>query len=237
MLQRNAEDFLKNTDMAYSECETGIANLDRIVVSVNSAQSSMARGYLLPIIYAYWERFFKIVFSEFLVCFEKNNILLKNANEIIAKFRLKKELLDCLKNRNTSRLHDLPKKHDIKDLSNIFRELALFFDEPIKFQDPSTWIETESNVRFEVLEANCKNLGINLDEIKNLLIESKIILYPALKDLVDARNRIAHGQTFEEIKSQEWESIKSFVLSLMTALQLNLYEFLNDKTKVLKSVA
>jgi hypothetical protein len=236
MLELNADNFLKNTDVAYAECAAGLANLDRIVVCVCSSYSSMTRGYLLPMIYAYWERFFKVVFSEFLVCIEANNVPFKNVNTDIAKFKIKKELSISLKNKNVGHLQELPNNCEIAELLEFFSGYALFFEKPISFADPSDWISTESNVQFAVLEKNCKNLGLDISQIKKTLKESSIELYSNLKELVDARNRIAHGQSFEEVNSSKWELMKGFVLELMTTLQMHLYDFLKDKSKVFSNV-
>jgi hypothetical protein len=89
---------------------------------------------------------------------------------------------------------------------------------------------------FAGLEKNCKNLGIDIDLIKKTLEESSIALYPNLKKLVDTRNKIAHDETFEEVKSDDWEYMKGFVFVLMSTLQLHLYEFLNNKSKIFNGV-
>jgi hypothetical protein len=90
---------------------------------------------------------------------------------------------------------------------------------------------TESNVRFEVLQKNCENIGLSVTLIKNAIHHSKG-LFQALKDLVDKRNSIAHGQKFEPVSQPEWDTARSFVLDLMNVLQDELHEHLKDATKV-----
>lgn len=226
--ERIAERFLNNTDPAYEECASGIAGLDKIIVNVSSRFSSTARGYLLPIVYAYWERFFRIVFSEYLHCIELSGINLISIHPQMARFRLRKELNSLLNSHRIKQIHEVASILNIEDAEKFFENLRVLFRNPVTFSDPTTWIETESNVNFNVLNDNCNNLGIDIEAIKKRLEESGIALFPVLKELVDARNQISHGQTFNKIDPKKWENLRNYILSIMTAVQLELFEMLRD---------
>lgn len=223
--EQNSKIFLNNTDAAYDECASGIANLDKIIVSVSSGSSSMTRGYLLPIIYAYWERFFRIVFSEYLRCVELSSIDLNSIHPQLAQLRLKREINDTLRKHGIKQLHETSSL-SIETAKTFFDNLAVVFQSPVTFNDPSNLVEIESNVNFTVLQKNCKNMGIDIETVKTQLEGSAITLFTVLKDLVDVRNQISHGDTFRTISNNEWESLKNSILSVMTALQLELYETL-----------
>ncbi|TAN44562.1 MAG: hypothetical protein EPN22_06290 [Nitrospirae bacterium] len=227
-IEESATTFLSSTDQAYAECANGISNLDKIIVSVSSRFSGMTRGYLLPIIYAYWERFFRTVFAEYLRCVELMRADLNAIHPNLAQFRLRRELNEILKRHSIKQLQEISSTLDIEQAKAFCENLADFFKLPIVFADSTNWIETESNVNFTVLESNCKNFGIDIESIKNRLAESKITLYSALKQLVDVRNQISHGETFKDIDQDEWETLKNFTLTVMTTVQLELFETLRN---------
>ncbi len=188
----------------------------------------MTRGYLLPIIYAYWERFFRIVFAEYLRCVERISIHLHQIHPQLAKFKLRRELNDILRRNSVKQLQEIASSLGIEESKTFCENLAAFFNLPVTFTDPTTWVETESNVNFFVLETNCKNVGIDIEGIKRRLQESEITLFTALKQLVDVRNQISHGETFKDVSQGEWENMKNFTLTVMTAVQLELFETLRD---------
>ena len=71
-------------------------------------------------------------------------------------------------------------------------------------------------------------MGIDIETVRTQLEGSAITLFTVLRDLVVVRNQISHGDTFKAINSSEWESLKNSILSVMTALQLELYETLRQ---------
>jgi hypothetical protein len=99
----------------------------------------------------------------------------------------------------------------------------------VEFSNADEWIVTESNVRYEVLAKNCERLGIDVEPLREMLAGSNVVLYPRLKDLVDMRNKIAHGEAIEPVSSEKWEELQSFVGLLMNAVQLVLYDALCEE--------
>jgi|GEM_PF-5738538 len=230
----SAEEYLRTTDAAYEECSKGIANLDRIIVGVPSSLASVTRTYLLPILYAYWERFFVTSFSEFLRCLALAQIPLGRLNPSLAKQSLRGTISESLKNLKIRNIEELPAIGDVRETKRYFRRIHAQIDSPAQFNDPSTWIDTSNNVRFEVLDRNCKNLGLNVDDIRDLLLSSNLVLYTGLRELVDARNEIAHGSAFTGREQETWETQKNFTLSLMNAVQFALHSALKDERKILR---
>lgn len=100
------------------------------------------------------------------------------------------------------------------------------YSSPVNFSQIDDWIKTESNVRYEVVEKNCRNIGVDPEALKKLLLDSNIQLYPRLKALVDTRNNIAHGNVIGPTTSGEWDDLQKFVVTLMNAVQLFLYDAL-----------
>lgn len=221
--------FLDSTNQVYFECEKGIENLDKIIISTSSRYSGLAKSYLFPILYAYWERFFKLVFSEFYRCYSLKKIGLTSTHPKMAALRLKRELSSHLKLHSISQIQEIASHVNVPKAKSFFDYLNTFCDLPVSFNEPDQWVDTESNVNFYVVRKNCENIGVDIEKIKSDLEESGIILATTLKKLVDARNDIAHGTTFKLITSSEWNEIKSSLFSIMTALQLELYEKLSSE--------
>lgn len=234
-LQAAAQEFLLNTNKSYDECSQGISELDRIIVSVAASRSDATRAYFIPILYAYWERFFRTTFSEYIRVLSNVAILFIDSHIPLTTIRVRREFGAFAKESKIGKLHELSDRYTLGELSQLLEEFAVWIDGPISFRDPERWVDTESNVRFEVLEKNCRNIGLAVDRLKASIRHSKS-LFQALKDLVDKRNSIAHGQTFEPVNQEEWESTRSFVLDLMNVLQDQLYEHLKDPAKATGSI-
>lgn len=108
-------------------------------------------------------------------------------------------------------------------------------DAPVTFHSPAEWVETEANVKFDVLEANCKRFCIDIGAIKESFAEGTS-LFESLNTLVKDRNDIAHGAVFTAYTQTEWESKKNFVVKLMQVLQTELYRSLCEGTAVARRI-
>jgi hypothetical protein len=245
-MSKHAEAFMLASDAIYDECQAGIATLDKIIVSCSSLYTAQARSALVPALYAYWERFFRVVFAEFLHCITVDSRPLHELNHNLGRLRLRRELQARARTRDEllrglqapPGAQPLPLNEARKLLvsaRDALHEIEQLCDAPLSFVDPETWIDTESNVRFEVIERNCKRLGLDVHRLKALLEESQIFLHPGLKDLVDTRNGIAHGDSITPLQSDRWEALRSFTLSLMNATQLFLLEAISDDSYLLAS--
>jgi hypothetical protein len=229
-----ANEFLDNTNKAYDECSYGIAELDRIIVSVSASRADAARAYLIPMLYAYWERFFRIAFSEYLRVLSNVTANLADCHVPIALIRVRRELSAFGKEAKAGRIHDLTDSYSFAELAKLFEEFSSWLKSTLSFRDPEKWVATGGNVQFAVLEKNCENIGLAVDQLKRSITRSKS-LFQELKDLVDRRNAVAHGEKFEPVSSSKWEDSKSFVLEIMNAVQLELHQHLQDPAKALGS--
>jgi hypothetical protein len=224
-LKRAAEEFLETTNVVYDECATGIARLDRIIVSVHTELAGWARMLLLPSLYAYWERFFVAALGEYLRAISLVGVACKDSCEALRTLRIRRELLDLASALEMSKFHDLAEKLSPSDIQALFRDTSQWLDAALDFPNPERWVETESNVRFKVLERNLEKLALTVAAIKAHFATGPS-LYELLEKLVDERNAIAHGASFSPLSSEHWNELREFVEKLLNALQLYLYESL-----------
>jgi hypothetical protein len=225
-IEQAATEFLRATDQTYQECAGGIAQLDRLIVNVSSSMADHARVYLLPCLYAYWERYYRILFGEFLQCVSLLGIHPANGNADLVRNHMFRGLRSRLKMQGVKALEDLAHHCDVPNARAFLSGLVDWIDTPMSFSDPDEWVITTPNVKFEVREEMCRDLGLNISELKQKLAEQKVSIYQGLQELVLERNRIAHGESFERVSQETWERLKNFLLDLMNALQFFLYEAL-----------
>jgi hypothetical protein len=234
-LDKVADEFLASTDTTYDECASGIFTLDRIIVGTPSILTADARGYFVPILYAYWERFFRITFNEYLRCISITKFKVDELRLELAVLRIGRELSDISAQHKFKQINELCQNRTISDVKSMLRQLLTKIEGPVEYPPTHDFVKTYSNVEYTTLEDNCKRFGIDVAALKaNFMTKS---LYVSLKDLVDARNDIAHGSAFRALKAEEWNETKDFVLKIMQIVQIELYESLRDQTKVLDAVA
>lgn len=230
-----SERFLEATDRVYDECAGGIADLDKIIVGTPELLVGRTRTALVPTLYAYWERFFRVVMGEFLQTVSSARLSLDELNTALAKLRVKRAIRDCIDVNSYQALMAAIDKHGLPATSATAKRTAHGVKTLIgalaadaRFVDPETWIDTEANVRYEVIAKNYRSFGLKIDVLKATLEEGGFHLYPGLKDLVDTRNKIAHGEVISPTTSDEWEKLRTFTVSLMNALQLSLHRALDE---------
>ena len=61
-------------------------------MSVSASLSDITRAYLIPMLYAYWERFFRISFSEYLRVLSNVSTNFSDCHVPIALMRVRREL-------------------------------------------------------------------------------------------------------------------------------------------------
>jgi hypothetical protein len=217
-----AAEFLKNTDVAYDECASGISELDRIIVASPSALADRTRGYLVMCLYAFWERFFRVAFGEYVRCIGLVGLNLGDVQESVARTWLRRELTAFGKRHKGTKLHDLADHHAPKALRQLLGRFVADLESPLCFDARSEWVETESNVRFSVIEKHCKRYGVDLDAIK-ADFSAMGSLHTRIEGFVDDRNDVAHGGRIPSAPQADWESTRSFVLKLLQSLQFELH--------------
>jgi hypothetical protein len=235
-LNRAAQEFLETTNVVYDECATGIARLDRIIVSVHTELAGWTRMLLLPSLYAYWERFFVAALGEYLRAISLVGVACKDSHAALRTLRIKRELLDLASAPGINKLHELAEKLSPSEIQALFRDALQWLDADLDFPRSERWVETESNVRFKVLERNLEKLALTVATIKTHFTTGPS-LYELLERLVNERNAIAHGASFSPVTSELWNELREFVEKLLNALQLYLYESLLQESTIFASVA
>jgi hypothetical protein len=146
-IERAATEFLSTTDQTYQECAGGIAQLDRLVVNVSSSMADHARVYLLPCLYAYWERYYRILFGEFLRCVSLIGIRPANGNTELVRNHMFRGLRRRLQMQGVKALEEAAHRCDVPSTRSFLSDLVLWVDTPISFSDPEEWVITTPNIR------------------------------------------------------------------------------------------
>lgn len=229
-----AANFLAASNSIYDECQTGITKLSKILVSVHSSIADDARTALVPALYAYWERYFRLVFAEYLRAVESDGLQFAQATEDLRRCRIRREVLSLDQSHRLLLLGLIDKQGStvargtLQAIVGQLQQIDALYGSSLAFPDAVDWIVTESNVRYEVVEKHCRMFGIDPAKLKQCVHEGGFDLYPFLKDLVDNRNDIAHGGSVKPTAANDWNRFREFVLSLMNAVQLVLYESLQS---------
>lgn len=234
VLQTVADEFLAATNPIYSECSSGIALVQRIAVNVSSGLAGDARAYLLPSVYGYWERFFRMTLIEFVSSLGRCRLTALSVSPQIASVGLREQIALALKQQKIKQLTEIPSSVDSPQAHAFFAALESWFGSPFRMIDPDAHVDTSVNVRYEILASNLATWGVDIERVKELVLDGKCVLYPDLKRLVDRRNDIAHGNVFTPCEQDEWTRLTDLVLVLMNALQLALYEFLREPSRVMR---
>ena len=230
-LKAAAIEFLASTDTAYDDSIAGISTLDRIIVGTPAILTPQTRGYLVPILYAYWERFFRIAFGEYLRCISLAQVPVQDLNLKLAVLRISSELKSITETHKFKEFHELCRNRTISEMKSLLARILFTAEQPAEFLEPSKLVKTYSNVEFETLEENCQKLGIDPSRLKSHFHTKS--LFMSLKDLVDMRNSIAHGSEFKSLSATEWEAAKDFVVKVILVVQLELSELFSDTSRLL----
>jgi hypothetical protein len=110
--------------------------------------------------------------------------------------------------------------------AEVLDRASTFCDVAFEVLDPDKLVSTDSNVRYEVIEKNCRRLGLNIGALKDMTKSRNLSLYQSLKDLVDLRNDIAHGTRIHSVSSDKWNELRDFTVGLMLCIQQFLYDAL-----------
>lgn len=232
---RECDAFLSTTDPVYEDCAKGIAGLDRIVVGSPFILVGQTRAALVPALYAYWERFFRMVMGEFLQSVATVALPPNHLNKSLERLRAKRvirhrvskdiyqEMMVAAEESGASGV-SLRAQALATEVSGLVGDLA----SKTCFPQPESWVVTGSNVRFEVVEKNYRAFGLEVEALKQNLADAGYSLYPDLKHLVDTRNSIAHGENTTPLSSTDWNQLREFTVNLMNGLQWNLYHALDS---------
>ncbi len=235
MTRAAADAFLESTERFYDECAAGISHLDRIIVACPASLVDTARTALVPTLYAYWERYFRLTFTEFLRCVALASPLVDDVNAALSRAIIRFELnrqkwfehVKCYNNLENMKAAEIAAM--LVSTGTIATQALSLCSGPLSLVEPEKLISTDSNVRFEVIEKNCKLFGLDVNRLRQLALAAELDLYPTLKALVDTRNDIAHGTAIHPMSTSKWEELREFTIGLMECLQTFLAEALSEE--------
>ena len=236
MSEESAEAFLESSNAFFEECSHGISQLDRIIVGCPSSLTEHVRLVVIPALYAYWERFFRLSFAEFLRCVTMCKRSTRDINATLTQTVIRQILNEHKWERKARVVQGLKaKNHEeiqkaLSGAKGILERASALCDLAFEVLDPDKLVSTDSNVRYEVIEKNCKQLGLSIGVLKAMTESRNLGLYQSLKDLVDLRNEIAHGTRIHSVSSDKWNDLRDFTVGLMLYIQQFLYDaLLNEK--------
>lgn len=194
---------------------------------IKEEDKSKYRKSLVVMLYANFEGFCKICLLSYVKYLNNLCIKRKNANkpELIASSMHKTfKLYDDKDRKNKifkTILPDDSKLHTFCRRVDLIKEFDNFMEENILLEDEV--INTESNLRSEILSKNLYAIGINPNIFEN---HNKNI-----NKLVNLRNSIAHGAEKTGITSKEFEE---FEKSILGGVMKDMIQILMKEAKLLK---
>lgn len=161
---------------------------------------------VIPMIYAHWEGY---VVQSYKIVFEFINRLELSPNEVTPKI---------LTYANNQSYNYLKGKHSFSHKCEFTKKFLEILDRNIKIQGK---IETNSNLKFEVLERLLDLFDIDISNF--LRYKSK------LNELVNLRNSIAHGENSYNITFGDVEGGIGFITELIDELLVEEVNFVEEK--------
>lgn len=223
-----SDEFLLSSNRAYDECAFGIRRLDQMIVSVSSPLAGDARTALTPILYAYWERFFRVVVGDFFRIVSGLRLNVLELNVSLATEWMKFRCTEFHAAYGIKHLAELAPRYGIQTAVQLIEALGRDFLHPPVFE-PTKWVDTENNVSFHVVARNLNRIGADIAAFTRHFPKTGQSIFQMLKDLVDSRNRIAHGEELGVTSADEWNSLRETALFAMNALQMTLLDHLESE--------
>ncbi len=161
---------------------------------------------VIPMIYAHWEGY---VVQSYKIIFEFINRLELSSSEVTPKI---------LTYANNQGYDYLKGKHSFSQKCEFTRRFLGILNKNIRIQGK---IETNSNLKFEVLERLLDLFDIDISGF--LRFKSK------LNELVNIRNSIAHGENGYNITFEDAENHIEFITELIDELLVEEVKFVGEK--------
>jgi len=175
-LNRAAQEFLETTNVVYDECATGIARLDRIIVSVHTELAGWTRMLLLPSLYAYWERFFVAALGEYLRAISLVGVACKDSHAALRTLRIKRELLDLASAPGINKLHELAEKLSPSEIQALFRDALQWLDADLDFHAQSVGSKPKVMFDLRFLRETLRNLRLLLLPLKHISQQAHLFM-------------------------------------------------------------
>lgn len=210
-------------DFAWRQDEIRFLRNQASAISDVSVQDRFRRAAIL-LLYAHFEGFCHFAFTLYVNAINAEGILCGQANFAIAAaslsdvfHELRDPLRKCNEFRNTmpddSKLHLFARDREFVERSVDFEKRAV--------RIPESVVDTESNLKPEVLRKNLYRLGFRHDQFAP--IEGHIHM------LLNRRNAIAHGASQNGIAASEFDRIRRAVFVVMDQIKQETMKALQDQ--------
>jgi len=188
------------------------------------AEKDQFRRAVILILYAHFEGFCKFGFELYRNTINNEQILCADATPAIAAAgwtQLFKELRNPTKKSpdfrnclpNDGKLHSFAREREFMERTAEFGQL------PVKI--PDDFVDTESNLKPVVLRKILYRLGLPHDQFEHH--EGNI------SRLLNARNKIAHGEGRTGVRESEYEELRALVFQMMDAIKNMIMERLGQR--------
>lgn len=182
------------------------------------------RRALVLLLYSNFEGFCKFGFTLYVSAINEENIDCKDANYAIAAASLSDvfaSLRDGSKkakefkndNPDDTKLHRFARDREF--IERAFELMAR------KVNIPDKVVDTESNLKPVVLRKNLYRLGLPHDQFSSL--------EPEIDQLLNLRNKIAHGETKQGIPEKLYEQLKTSAFDIMSGITTGLTQAVAEK--------
>ncbi len=210
------------TELAWRQEE--LAFFKNQLNSIKEDNKSKYRKRLVLVLYAHLEGYIKISLQTYIQYINSQQLSRKDVNTGLMVASMYKEFLayenldrKCEIFRrelpDDARLHRLFRRIDFMEKVDDFKEQKLNIDDQI--------INTESNLRYIVLQKNLYKIGLPIDLFNDYQSD--------IDALVNRRNSIAHGDFKAGVTAQEFSNWETKVFSILSGVTRLLYDYANNK--------
>lgn len=210
------------TELAWRQEE--LAFFKNQLNSIKEDNKSKYRKSLVLVLYAHLEGYIKISLQTYIQYINSQQLSRKDVNTGLMVAGMYREFLayenldrKCEIFRrelpDDARLHRLFRRIDFMEKVDDFKEQKLNIDDQI--------INTESNLRYIVLQKNLYKIGLPIDLFKDYQSD--------IDALVNRRNSIAHGDFKAGVTAQEFSNWETKVFSILSGVTRLLYDYANNK--------
>lgn len=223
-----SEEFREQLEEALSIRQTEFVFFKNILNEVPPEKKDTYRKVLVLLLYSHFEGFTKIAFLNYINFINSCSILIKDANPKLAALGLERELnaydnLDKKCSIFKRKLPDDGALHRFSRRADLVDNFVDFQNKPLNIPDSA--INTESNLRYIVLQKNLYRIGLP----ENLFQEFR----GQIDALVNRRNEIAHGTFTNGVNEQDLANWESTIKQIQQSIIAILYKCASDKSFLL----
>ena len=197
---------------------------NQIASLVDDLQKDQFRRALILLLYAHYEGFCKFALTLYVNTINATGIACGSLNTAIAAASMHtifRELRDPSSKSSlfSRKLPDDAKLHRFARDKEFVENMQAFESKPVTI--PDDLIDMESNLKPAVLRKNLFQLGLKHDQFES--IEG------AISKLLNYRNRIAHGETKEGIRSETYNDLRTLAINIMTTIKRDIMQAIQEE--------